>query len=706
MKRTALCLGLPYTAGLLIASVVHRQFWLPVLAVTLVLAAVVVRCRKQVWKYVLLSTLSVLTACCVYWHHDAQNAEKILRYADLPEVTFSGEITEKTAYQSGYASYILEGSFSDGQRARIQYFCGNSAYRYGDTLQLTGSAARMESDYLFDECTYYRAQDVYLNMAFNCEVVHTPRTEPSLRIRLLELRADLTARIRSQCEGEGGVLLTGMLFGDKAGMQRETRTSLNRMGIGHILSVSGLHLDFLAICVMSVLRRLRADRRVSFGVMAVLALLFVLCVGETVSVKRACIMILLSQSAGLFFRRADTFNSIGIAMLLLSLEHPMVVHNAGFWLSFAGAFGIGVLAPYLMAPLPKKTTAQRALRSLCASGIVCIAVMPPGMLFFREVSLISPLANTFLVPLCMAAMLLTILALLLGAVFPPMQGLLLRLAELLADGVLRISRTLAGFSWTHTGTEQGSVCAILWLTCLLVLLCYLLYRSRKWMCTAAALGFAMAGISIAAEHSYTRDHLRIALLGEGTHCAAVIHSGNAAYLVDASGTSRLPDYAAAYLEANGIDSLDALYLCSPGTRSYAAYEAGLTLCPPRAVLAAALPADTETMHLLGNAVNVQPEFHQLIDGAWLTADAQGFTLDYGGVQLVCTRAKRTDIPACDILAVYGTYSAPLPASALLVVLDEACDYPPDAATYIGENNLELTITPTGACRVRRLYGNS
>ncbi len=706
MKRTALYLGLPYTAGLLIASVVHRHFWFLAVGVILLAAAAVVRYRKDVWKYVLLSTLSVLTACCVYWCHDAFYVSRVLAYSERPEVEFSGKITSKTTHSSGYATYLLDGAFSDGQPARLQYLCDNSSYRYGDTLCLTGEAKTMESDYLFNEVSYRSAQNVFLKMEWGTQAVHLPRTFPSLRSILHEFRETMSDRIHASCDAESGLLLTGMLFGDKTGMASSTKTSLYRMGIGHILAVSGLHLDFLALCVVSLLRKCKADRRTAFGIMAALALLFVLCVGETVSVKRACIMILLSQSATLFFRTADTFNSLSIAMLLLAIENPMVVHGAGFWLSFCGAFGIGVLAPHMTAPLPAKTLVQRAFRALCSAVIVYLAVLPVSLVYFREVSLISPLANLLLVPLCMLAMLLTVLALVFGGGLGPIAGFLLRGAAALADAVLHLSRNLAALPWTHTGTQQHGAVIIVWLTCLLVLVCWILYRSRRWMCAAIALGMGMAVCSASFSQRYTDRNLRIAVLGDADHCVLVLHSGGEAVIVDASGTVQLSSYVNTYLQSCGIASVDTLYLCQPKAKSLTKYEQQLALYQPTRIFAAEPMKELEQPMLFDHPIVLQPEYEQLLDGALLSANENGAAIAYGGLRFVCSREKHAVLPEYDILTIYGTCSKDVPESSILIVLDEETAYTEDDYTYIGENNLELTITPSGDCRVRRLHANS
>ncbi len=705
MKRTALYIGFPYTAGLLIASVVHCQLWFWVLGAALLIAAVLIGYRRSVWKYVLTSTLSLLTACCVYWCHDALSVQKQLAYVGAENTVFSGEITALTIHDSGYASYLLAGTLNGETPAKVKYFCNEPGYAFGDTLTLTGIPEAVESTYLFSAEEYYRSQGIFLSMPMESEVQHTPRTRTTFRSMLHAWRQEMTERIQKDRTEEHGALMTGMLFGDKSAMSDSTKLSLYRTGIGHVLAVSGLHLDFLALCVLRLLRLCKADRRISFSILAVLALLFVICVGETVSVKRACIMILISQSAGLFYRRGDMLNTISIAMLLLSLENPLVVHSAAFWLSFSGTFGIGVFAPYLTKPMPADTLFQRELRASARAGCVFLAVLPASMLYFREVSLISPLANLLLVPLCMGVLLLEALALLTGAE-GALADCLLWTADRLAGLVLRISAYIADLPWTHAGTDSAVVLPLIAASALLITLCCLLWKSRRLMCAAIAVSLVSVCIAAGTERMYRSQNLRIAVLGESRDCALVFSLGSDAVIVDMSGDSSAPAYVSAYLQSTGIRSIEALFLCAPNQKNLTRYEEALRFVPPEQLTVMQLPGEENTL----SSVQYTPDHAQLREllfhGTVLTITEEHVRAQTADFTYVCAKEKTANIPVCSALTIYGTSRNVLPESGLLMVLDSRSCYTADPYTYVGKNNLELTIADDGQCSVRSLYADS
>ncbi len=691
MKRAVVWIGIPYTAGLLMASLLSWRMLPSLLGVTVLTALALILWKKSVRKYVYISTLSFLTACCVYWGYDAVLVQPQLDFAAQQNVVFTGTVTEIREYASGYAGYLLEGELEHAVRARIWYTCENGGYAYGDTLTICGDPERLTSGYLFDGASYYRGKGVFLRI-FDGEVTaHVPKVHHTLRSLLYEWRMTMSERILEYTGERSGPMLIGMLFGDTSGMDSASQTAMYRMGIGHVLAVSGLHLDFLALCITWLLQRCRADRRLSFAVIAVLSVMFVLCVGETVSAKRACIMILLSQSAGLFGRRADALNSLSIAMLLLGLENPMVIHSAAFWLTTTATFGIAVFAVYMVKPMPAGTFWQKQKKNLAAFFFASLALFPVLLLYFREVSLISPLSNVLLVPLCMTAFALSACSLMFGV-----QGILAELllwaASMIGDAVLFVSDAVSAIPMTHTGTDSVILRASVFGGVLAVVLCFALNRDRKHLSGMIAGVICVTAAAAGFENSWRGENLRIAVLGEETDCVLVISHASEAVVIDLSGDSRASDYVQSYLESNGTARLAALIFCNVSERTDDDYAHISHVYRP-----------SRTLTSYGEKTGQLWEL--AFADALIRVEGEQVRVTYGDMNYVCCRETEA-AASCDVLTVYGKNRDALPACGLLQVLDAQSSYVPDAETLIGENNLELTLADAGGCRVRRLYADS
>ena len=92
------------------------------------------------------------------------------------------------------------------------------------------------------------------------------------------------------------------------------------------------------------------------------------------SVIRAFIMITLTGSSVLFYRRSDVLNSLCIAVIIITLPSPFVIRDASFLLSVSGAFGIGVFAQYMTKGMPDEKGSQKLIKIIIAFSLVTLFV--------------------------------------------------------------------------------------------------------------------------------------------------------------------------------------------------------------------------------------------------------------------------------------------------------------------------------------------
>ena len=698
MKRPALWVGVSYVIGLVLASVVVRQLWLPVVGgVTLVMLAVVLW-RRTLWKYVLLGTLSCLTACCVYWGREAAMASRQMPYAGQ-ETVFSGTVCSVSVYQSGYARYYLKGRFEGTAPAKVELFCDAPYYQYGDSLTLTGTPELIENSYLSDSAAYAKHNGVLLQFGNDTEITgFAPEDHPGLRSRIYRWRARMTERILSHMGEETGPLLTGMLFGDKTSMSRSSRQAFYRLGIGHILAVSGTHLDFLALCISWLLEKLKCGRRLRFALMAAVCVLFVIVAGETFSVERACIMVLIREGGTLVYRQADALNSLSVAAFLLCLVNPFVIHGAAFWLSCSAVWGMSVLAPYMTKDMPAETVLQTVWRDFCGLCWAFLAITPACIYWFREIFLLNPVSNALLVPVCLAAMLLGALGVLCGGT-SFLAELLFSGADWLCSVLLKVSYTAAALPYTHASAGSSRVLLLVGAGILLLVGVQYFGKHKKLTARTAAAVLAVTCGVLSVRQELLGSRLRVGILGDGKGCVLAILGGEEALLVDMSGKSSMAAHAHAYLTESGTERLTALYLARPKKKAAGRYAEYFALMPPdEAVL---LQETDEIPDVLGVLTETEQAREALFHGAHISAQKDRVTVEYAGQTLeCCTEQAVTGEP--EVLVLCGSSTEPLPDSGILFILDPASPYEPDGHTYIGETHFEVTLGRDGTCRVRRL----
>jgi len=701
MKRPALYIGLPYVMGLLIASRFDILSW----SVILLTAVGIILYRRSVWKYVVLSTLSCLIACCSYWHH-AELTEKNQKNLAGLELTFIGRITEKKVYPSGNADYLLKGSTDRNDLpVMIELFIDDDSFDYGDILTISGRPQKIESSFLFDQENYAKAENLFLcfDLTAETEILEVkPAEKQTLSGILYHWRMLMTERIQNFMSEDTGAMLIGMLFGDKTNLRHSLKTALYRSGIGHVLAVSGLHLDFLALCIGWMAEKLKAGRKIRFLCIMLICSAFAVCAGETVSVKRAFIMILLSQSAKLFFRQADAWNSLSIAVLILSIENPFVIHNPAFWLSCTGAFGIGVVSQHMTENFPEKEFYHLLLKDMTAFLWVSVSILPVSVLYFREFSLISPLSNMLLVPFCMLSMIMGLLAVISGC-HGTTAELLLHGCEKINKMILEISAFLADQSWSHASTDSEILIFVIFAGTVLVILCQILCRSRKLTSISAVIAIVVTCLTVNLERLSQENDLKIAVLGDDAQCLLAVRYGQEAVLFDLTGYYYAPDYAECYLNMTGVRHVEGLFLHRPKEKTIRRYQEYLAFLPPEEVW---IMKKLKNSPWTGYELHLIEQKEILFHGAKIKISQKQIRIEYADKIYICKNDKAEISETPDILTIYGESKTIQPDCGYLLFLDQNKIYFSDSHTYENQNNLEITISEQGRCRIRSLYGTT
>lgn len=244
----------------------------------------------------------------------------------------------------------------------------------------------------------------------------------------------------------GGVLLA-LAIGDQASVSPGDWLTFNRSGLTHLVSISGSHVTLIAalagIAVNFLWRRLRwrgralAERLPAQLAAAwtalVVAWLYCLLAGWGVPARRTFVMLaVMAASLGLRLPLNPT-HVLAVAAFAVVVMDPWSLLASGFWLSFLAVYVLMASTGWWgqSAGRPANDRASRTWRMLLEAArlqlLVTLALMPPLALLFNEVSLVSPLANAYAIPV-------------IGAVVTPLSLLLAGLAmvpglEALAAGV-------------------------------------------------------------------------------------------------------------------------------------------------------------------------------------------------------------------------------------------------------------------------------
>ncbi|HAL55204.1 MAG TPA: hypothetical protein DCP63_01680, partial [Bacteroidetes bacterium] len=228
----------------------------------------------------------------------------------------------------------------------------------------------------------------------------------SLLSSISTLRRSLAAILDRHHSGEEASYLKGLVLADRGEIPTEVKQSFVDTGTIHILAVSGLHVAVVAMIFYGLFGMLRFPRRlVSIATMAGL-IFYMLLTGATPSVVRATIMACVLLAGGLFERKTDIYNSLGIAALIILALDPKQLFNVGFQLSFAAVVSIVYFYPILaqlIRRIPEKFEEIKAidlvLKLFAVSLAAQLGTLPFTAFYFERISIVSLLANLVVVPI-------------------------------------------------------------------------------------------------------------------------------------------------------------------------------------------------------------------------------------------------------------------------------------------------------------------
>jgi competence protein ComEC len=277
-----------------------------------------------------------------------------------------------------------------------------------------------------------------------------------------DLRRTISARILAVLPGAEGAMAVALIAGTQTAIDKPTMTAMRDSGLAHLLSISGLHVGFVAAILFFCVRAMLAlwpplALRYPIKKWAALAALlgagfYTLLAGSPIPTQRAFLMTGLVLLAVLVDRVAFSMRLIAWAAFVVLLVRPDAMIGPSFQMSFAAVMAL--IAAYegsrewraaLRAEAGPVRRMGLYLGGLIATSLIAGAATAPFAIYhfnrFSEYSVIAnllaiPLTGFWVMPWAVAACLLMPFGLEALALVPMGWGI---------EGVIWIAHTVAGW---------------------------------------------------------------------------------------------------------------------------------------------------------------------------------------------------------------------------------------------------------------------
>jgi len=298
-------------------------------------------------------------------------------------------------------------------------------------------------------------------------------------------------------------VLKALIVGDRNAISPELRKAFNRVGAGHLLAISGLHIGIIATAsflffkwMLSHIRffLLNAWTKKGAVVLSVVpVLVYGLLSGMSPSTQRAVIMVIVFLMAFLFERENDLINTLAIAAMLILIVHPPSLFSISFQLSFAAVLAIIYGLSRIPIPWPSgqnRTRERKWSKTIIklyyffmTSFFAVAGTLPLVMYYFNQVSLVGIPANIIFIPLIgFVAVPLGILAIFICPFSVSGALVLLKVASAVLEQVIKIITVISGWSFAAIKSVTPNYLEIV---CFYILFWALL--NLKWVQTGTSL---------------------------------------------------------------------------------------------------------------------------------------------------------------------------------------------------------------------------
>lgn len=426
----------------------------------------------------------------------------------------------------------------------------------------------------FNYKEYLRHENIHWTMSIEGLNLDECKQERSLYADILNVRQIGIHYIYSQFPEDTAPLAAALIFGDRNIMEPDLMLAYQRLGIVHLLAISGLNVGMLIGIIFYIGLRLNVTREKMTYLLLGFLPVYMILTGGTPSVIRACLMVMLALLLARFYQtKLIPIDILSIVFLLYLFFQPNVIYDVGFQLSFVVTCSL-VLSSSILSRYT-----QRPISFLIATSLVSqLASMPVLLYHFYEFSIVSVFVNILYVPLFSAILSPLLLGLyVLHIPFGELLSPLLSLVDLCLHYVNRLTLFLSDFPLNTLVLGRPSRMIIL-SYCIGIPLTFYKWeqaRSTKQLVMALQIPLFLLAFHYMTEKIHIEGEVTVLDVGQGDSILIRLPLNKGTYLIDTGGVLTFPsedwekrsnpfevgkDIVVPFLKSEGITTLDKLIL--------------------------------------------------------------------------------------------------------------------------------------------------
>ena len=328
---------------------------------------------------------------------------------------------------------------------------------------------------------------------------------------------------------EAGGYASAMLLGVTALVPSEDRAAFSKLGIAHILSISGFHVGVLAALVSGLMCMLYVPRAGRLVISGIVLAAYCVLTGANAPVVRAAILYMLNEWGMVWKKQRSGLHLLCTSFIVMLLAQPCQLTSASFQLTYGAMLGLTLVTPALRYAWRPKAKNVRKLWTMASATVGAqLGVLLPQLYWFGELPLLALVLNLFVFVLTSGVMALywITLALLPLPVLAQVSG---TASAWITSLLMQAVRWLGSFDFVSLWLKQaGWLTAIGWLLVMIASSHLAVLHGRKRR-MAGIVGAVLLIVSLIPLPHLTTEYIQFSV---GNADAALLHDNGEVVLID------------------------------------------------------------------------------------------------------------------------------------------------------------------------------
>ncbi|MBO5313025.1 MAG: ComEC/Rec2 family competence protein [Clostridia bacterium] len=373
-----------------------------------ILASIVLLKSNEISKNILLRVFPAFILVCLAVFLSVSVFDKDKQYLSLcdgEEHTVRAVITDVTYTSDFMGIYTVELLSVDGEDEKFtsKLTCYGKGLERFDIISAKGVFTTPERAKIgFDYSSYSLSLGILLEIESSEYTVIGKRSSPILS-QLSSANDYLDSRLALVGDEDTHAMLSALFLGNKDLLDKDVERDFTRVGLSHIIALSGMHITIIITIIGLFIDRLELRNTIKSLLLSLTILAFVGMTGFSDSAMRAGLMVIVTFTISIFGRQLDTITALFLSVVILCIISPYNIFSVSLILSFFAMLGCVMSSKAIRRMKHYRHIKIKVIRyiayDLISSAFSITSTLPYICLVFGSVPVLAIVVNLLLSPM-------------------------------------------------------------------------------------------------------------------------------------------------------------------------------------------------------------------------------------------------------------------------------------------------------------------